>query len=104
MNIPKQLSFLPKPEFSPKWPRHTTVAGIVLNELLHGTFLDHQDLIDGVSSWRLAAYINKLKNDGWPIQAIEKPVPSEQCPSRCIAIYALPPAVIAQVQEMRGAA
>jgi hypothetical protein len=100
----EQLSFLPTPEFSPKWPKHTTVAGIVLGELLQGSFLDHQDLIDGVSSWRLAAYINKLKNDGWPIQALEKPAPSEQCPNRCIASYALPPAVIAKVQEMRGAA
>ena len=100
----EQLSFLPTPEFSPKWPRHTTIAGIVLGELLQGSFLDHQDLISGVSSWRLAAYINKLKNDGWPIHAIEKPAPSEQCPSRCIALYALPPAVIAQVQEMRGTA
>ena len=100
----EQLSFLPTPKFSPKWPSHTTIAGIVLGELLQGSFLDHQDLIDGVSSWRLAAYINKLKNDGWPIQAMEKPAPSEQCPSRCIALYALPPAVITKVQEMRGAA
>lgn len=100
----EQLSFLPTPELSVKWPKHTTVAGLVLSELLHGSFIDHQDLIDGVSSWRLAAYINKLKNDGWPIQAFEKPAPSEHCPTRCIALYALSPAVIAQVQEMRGAA
>ena len=100
----EQLSFLPTPVFSPKWPRHTTVAGIVLGELLQGSFLDHQDLIEGVSSWRLAAYINLLKKWGWPIQAFEKAAPSEQCPSRCISLYALPPAVIAQVQEMRGAA
>ena len=100
----EQLSFLPTPEFSPKWPKHTTIAGIVLGELLQGSFLDHQDLINGVSSWRLAAYINKLKNDGWPIHAFEKASPSEQCPTRCIALYALPPDVIAQVQEMRGAA
>lgn len=104
MNTPEQLSFLPPLPFSPKWPRHTTIAGIVLSELLRGEFLDHEDLIDGVSSWRLAAYINRLKNWGWPIQAIEKPAPTEQCPSRCISLYALPPAVIAQVQEMRGAA
>lgn len=100
----EQLSFLPTPEFSPKWPKHTTIAGIVLGGLLKGSFLDHQDLINGVSSWRLAAYINKLKNDGWPIQSMEKPAPSEQCPTRCIALYALPPAVIAKVQEVRGAA
>jgi len=100
----EQLSFLPIPAFSPKWPRHTTIAGIVLGELLQGSFLDHQDLINGVSSWRLAVYINRLKKWGWPIEAIDKPAPTEQCPSRCIALYALPPAVIAQVQEMRGAA
>lgn len=100
----EQLSFLPTPELSVKWPRHTTIAGMVLSELLQGSFLDHQDLINGVSSWRLAVYINRLKNWGWPIQAIDKPAPTEQCPSRCISLYALPPAVIAQVQEMRGAA
>lgn len=100
----EQLSFLPSPEFSPKWPKHTTIAGMVLGELLQGSFLDHQDQIEGVASWRLAAYINKLKKDGWPIQTMEKPAPSEQCHYRCIALYALPPAVIEKVQEMRGEA
>ena len=100
----EQISFLPTAEFSPKWPKHTTFAGIVLGELLRGSFLDHQDLISGVSSSRLAACINKLKNNGWPIQSMQKPAPSEQCPTRCIALYALPPAVIAKVQEMRGEA
>jgi len=100
----KQLSFLPKPAFSPKWPSPTTIAGRVLNELLHGEWLDHQDLIDGVSSWRLSAYVKALKYMGWPIESFPKHVPSKHCPSRCISIYALPPAVIAQVQEMRGAA
>ncbi len=99
----EQLSFLPTPALSVKWPKETTVAGLVLSELLEGSFLDHQDLIDGVSSWRLAAYINQLRNDGWPVETIERPAPSEGCPSRCIALYALPPAVIAQALEMRGA-
>ena len=99
----EQLSFLPIPEFSPKWPRHTTIAGRVLNELLHGEVLDHRDLIEGCSSWRLAAYVDKLKNMGWPIQSFDKAIPSSCGPSRCIALYALPPAVIAQVQSLRGA-
>jgi len=100
----EQLSLLPTPEFSPKWPSHATIAGRVLNELLHGEWLDHQDLIEGASSWRLAAYVKSLKYMGWPIESFPKHVPSKHCPSRCISIYALPPAVIAQVQEMRGAA
>lgn len=100
----QQLSFLPTPVFSPKWPSNTTIAGRVLNELLHGEWLDHQDLIDGVSSWRLAAYVKSLKYMGWPIESFPKPAPFPNCPGRCIAIYALPPAVIEQVLEMRGAA
>ena len=100
----EQLSFLPKPVFSPKWPSHTTIAGRGLNELLQGEWLDHQNLIDGVSSWRLSAYVKTLKYMGWPIETFPKHSPSKQCPGRSIAIYALPPAVIAQVQEMRGAA
>lgn len=100
----EQLSFLPTLKFSPKWPSHTTIAGRVLNELLHGEWLDHQDQIDGASSWRLAAYVKDLKNMGWPIEAFPKPAPFPNCPVRSIATYAMPPEVIAQVQEVRGAA
>ncbi len=100
----EQLSLLPTPPFSPIWPSHTTIAGRVLSELLLGEWLDHQDLIEGVSSWRLAAYVKSLKYMGWPIESFPKPAPFPNCPGRSIAIYAMPPDVIAQVQEMRGAA
>lgn len=100
----EQLTLIPEPEFSPIWPSHTTIAGRVLNELLQGEWLDHQDLIAGCSSWRLSAYVKTLKYMGWPVESFPKPAPSEQCPGRSIAVYALPPAVIEKVQSLRGAA
>lgn len=104
MTTPNQLSFLPPLPFAPMWPKPTTVAGRVLAELLRGEWLDHMDVIDGCSSWRLAAYIDKLKKMGWPVMVFEKSAPSDNCPSRCIAIYSLSPEVIAQTQSLRGAA
>ena len=99
-----QLSFLPTPPFCPKWPRPTTVAGRVLAELLRGEFLDHEDLIAGCSSWRMAAYSFELKRMGWPVVTFDKPAPSAGCPTRTIALYGLPPEIIAQAQSLRGAA
>lgn len=100
----QQLSFLPTIPFSPIWPRHTTIAGRVLAELLRGEWLDHEDVIEGCSSWRLAAYVRDLKNKGWPIESFDKSAPFANCPSRSIAVYAMPPAVIEQVLSLRGAA
>lgn len=104
MNTPQQLSFLPPQPFCPEWPRPATVAGRVLAELLRGERLDHADVIEGCSSWRLAAYIDKLKKMGWPVQTFEKSAPSSTCPSRCIAIYSFTPETIALTQSLRGAA
>lgn len=100
----EQLTLIPEPPFSPVWPSHTTIAGRVLAELLRGEWLDHKDVIEGCSSWRLAAYVKDLKNKGWPIESFDKLAPFDNCPSRSIAIYALPPAIIEQVQSVRGAA
>lgn len=100
----EQLSFLPTPPFCPKWPSATTVAGRVLAELLRGEFLDHEDVIEGCSSWRLAAYIDKLKKMGWPVVAFDKAAPFASCPTRKIALYGLAPEIIAQAQSLRGAA
>lgn len=100
----EQLSFLPTPPFCPSWPSPTTVTGRVLAEFLRGEFLDHTDLIEGCSSWRLAAYVDKLKKMGWPVVAFEKAAPSCSCPSRSIALYALPPEIITQAQSLRGVA
>ena len=98
----EQLSFLPTPPFSPIWPSHKTIAGRVLAELLRGEWLNHEDVISGCHSWRLAAYIKDLKYKGWPIQAIEIPSPWPTCRTRAIACYGLPPAVIDLVKGMRG--
>jgi hypothetical protein len=100
----EQLSLIPEPAFSPIWPNPATIAGRVLMLLLRGEWLDHRDVIAGCSSWRLSAYIKDLKNKGWPIVSLDKPEPFENCPSRIIAIYVMPPAIIEQVQSLRGAA
>lgn len=102
--LKEQIALIPEPEFSPIWPRHTTVAGRVLAEFLRGQWLDHEDLIAGCRSWRLAAYVRDLKDKGWPIEAIEKPAPSPGCQNRSIAVYGLPPLVIEQVKQIRGLA
>ncbi len=99
----EQLSLLPLPEFSPIWPSSSTIAGRVLAEFLRGEWLDHQDVIAGCRSWRLAAYVKTLKYMGWPIESFEKAQPWANCKGRKIAVYGLPPAVIAQVQSLRGA-
>lgn len=98
----EQLSLFPSPEFSPIWPAATTIAGRVLAELLRGNALDHEDLIVGCRSWRLAAYVHDLKQKGWPIEAHEKPAPLPHFAGRFIASYALPRAIVSKVQEMRG--
>jgi len=80
------------------------VAGRVLAELLRGEFLDHEDLIAGCSSWRMAAYVFELKSMGWPIAKFDKAAPSAGCPGRVIALYGLSPEIISQAQSLRGAA
>jgi hypothetical protein len=100
----EQIPLIPELGFSPIWPSHTTIAGRVLAEFLRGEWLDHEDVITGCRSWRLAAYVKELKNKGWPVQSFEKPQPWPTCHSRAIAVYGLPPAIIEQVQSLRGAA
>ena len=100
----EQLTLIPEPAFSPIWPNPATIAARVLTVLLTGEWLDHRDVIAGYSSWRLSAYIRDLKLKGWPIVTIDKSEPFPNCPSRTIALYAMPPAIIEQVQSLRGAA
>ena len=100
----EQIPLIPEIAFSPIWPSHTTIAGRVLAEFLRGEWLDHEDVITGCRSWRLAAYVKELKDKGWPVQSFEKPQPWPTCHSRAIAVYGLPPAIIEQVQSLRGAA
>lgn len=100
----EQLSFLPKPLFCPKWPNPATVTGRVLAEFLRGEWLDHSDLIEGASSWRLAAYVNDLKALGWPVETIDKPAPTPSCHHRKISVYGISTETIALAQDLMVAA
>ena len=99
-----QLSFLPKPAFCPKWPNPATVTGRVLAELLRGNWLDHEDLIEGASSWRLSAYAYDLIALGWPVETVKKAAPTPSCHHRKISLYGFSAETIALAQGLRGAA
>jgi hypothetical protein len=100
----EQLTFLPPPPFCPTWPTRGTLADRALSTLMDGRTLDHLDFIQEVGSWRLAAYVSDLKDLGWPVETIEVPSPTEQCPDRVIALYRLDGKYTAQALAMNGGA
>lgn len=55
------------PPFSPIYPAPTTLEGRALALLLEGNELEHPDFERATGSWRLAAYIEALRDKGWPI-------------------------------------
>ncbi len=86
----EQMSFLPPPPFCPTWPKKGTLADRALGMLMDGKVIDHPDFEGSTQSWRLGAVIFTLRALGWPIETIEIPSPTEQCPNRIIALYLLP--------------
>ena len=93
----EQLTLLDAPPFCPGWPQRNTLADRALKLLLDGRALDHPDFIDGAGSWRLAAVVFQLRTLGWPIETIDASRPSEENPSRSIALYRLPAKAAAEV-------
>ena len=91
-----QLSFLPPPPFCPTWPTKGTLADRALGMMMDGHMIDHPDFQNSTRSWRLGAVIFTLRTLGWPIESIDVPSPTEDNPSRIIAIYRLPGKYIAQ--------
>lgn len=100
----EQLSFLPPPPFCPSWPTKNTLADVALGMLMDGKLIDHNDFIDHTRSWRLGAVIFTLRALGWPVETIEIPSPTEQCPDRVIALYRLDAKYTAQALAMNGRA
>jgi len=100
----KQISFLPEPDFNPKWPSKNTLAYIALMMMLRGKKITHRSFDGKTCSWRLAAYIEVLKNDlGWPVHAEDILHRSVKRPTkRYITRYFLSRDVIKKVRKMRG--
>lgn len=92
----EQLSFLPPPPFSPSWPTKGTLADRALGMFMDGQRLDHPDFEQRTQSWRLGAVVFTLRALGWPIETIEIPSPTAECPDRLIALYRLDGKYVAQ--------
>jgi hypothetical protein len=92
----EQLTLIDPPPFCPTYPKRGSLPWRALSMLLAGKLIDHGDFIDSTESWRLAAAVHTLRKSGWPVESIELPSPTEQSPSRVIALYKLSPGCIAQ--------
>jgi hypothetical protein len=93
----KQLSLLPEPPFSPKWPNPSTLAHQVLTRLLNGEQLTQVSF--GFHSWRLSAHIKELDYLGWPIDREDVSSPNRE---RSICEYWLDPEIISKVGLHHG--
>ena len=91
----EQLSFLPPPEFNPKFPSRDTLPGKTLTRLLAGERLTQPSF--GLHCWRLSAYIKALRYLDWPIEACDVPCPAGFGAGRPIREYWLPAKVIQSV-------
>jgi len=100
-NEPEQLSFLPPPEFKPTWPERGTLPAEALALFLAGERVS-QISFGLHRGWRLAAYVQKLEDLGWPMKDEWVKEPSYP---REIKRYWLDPRDIAAARDMaRGAA
>ena len=98
------MSFLPPPPFCPTWPTKGTLADRALGLFLDGTSMNHPDFELSTQSWRLGAVVFQLRTLGWPVETIEIPSPTDECPNRIIARYHLAPHHVAQALAQLGGA
>ncbi|QCX50693.1 hypothetical protein [Ralstonia pseudosolanacearum] len=96
---PEQFDLIPAPEFAPSWPASKTLPAEALTRLLTGERLTQ--VAFGTDRWRLAAYVQTLKDLGWPVKSAPVHHPSR---SRPIAQYWLTNEAILKARAMRGAA
>ena len=85
------------------YPRPSSVKGRVLAALLTGAELTHLDCWERFGSSRLAHHAFILRGAGWPIQTVERPVPTSDGRQAVIAFYRLPKATIDQAGEAGAA-
>lgn len=81
------------------FPAPRSVKGRVLAALLAGDELTHLDCWERFGSSRLAHHAYMLRGAGWPLQTVERPVPTSDGRQAFIAIYSLPESVIHAVGE-----
>lgn len=96
---PQQFDLIPPPQFAPAWPASHTLPAEVLSRLLTGERLTQPAF--GTNRWRLAAYVQTLKDLGWPVKSAPVHYPGRV---RAIAQYWLEPGAITAARAMRGAA
>ncbi len=87
------------PPFHPKWPSPGSLKHEALSELLDGRTIDQPQFLDSFGSWRLAAVVNELRRDGWPVRAKTLPMSSRKG-WKSVAAYSLPKSCI---EQARGA-
>lgn len=100
----EQLSFLPPPPFCPTELNRGTLADVALGIFMDGRHIDHPEFDQVTQSWRLAAVVLQLRTLGWFVEKIEIPRPTNENPSRCIALYHLPLKYVAEVLAHNGGA
>lgn len=93
----EQFDLIPTPEFAPAWPAGNTLPAEALGRLLTGERLTQPAF--GTNRWRLAAYVQTLKDLGWPVRSAPVHYPGR---SRAIAQYWLPTDIITKARAMRG--
>ncbi len=88
-----------------QYPRPASVKGRVLASLLAGEVLTQLDCSERFFSSRLAHHVHMLRNGGagWPIQTVERPVPTSDGRQAIIAFYSLPKATIDQAGDAGAA-
>lgn len=99
--VNEQLSFLPPPPFSPIWPKRGTLTDKALTLFMAGRMLTHPDFQAITQSWRLGAYVGKLREMGWPITTIEILAPTDENPNRIIALYHLAARYVAEALALQ---
>jgi hypothetical protein len=82
------------------YPSPSTVKGRVLGDLLAGRTITHKDTWVEHGSSRLAHHVYALRRDGWPVDMVEREVPtSDSGRSAAIGFYSLSQKAIAQAGE-----
>ena len=82
------------------YPPPSTVKGRVLGDLLAGRTITHRDTWIEHGSSRLAHHVYSLRRDGWPVDMVEREVPtSDSGRSAAIGFYSLPQDALHQAGE-----
>lgn len=96
--VGEQLNLIDPPPFSPVIPPAASLTFKALKLLLSGRKITHPEFEAITGSWRLGAYIERLRKLRWPVITHEIFSPTRSCADRVIALYALPQWVIDELE------